>query len=75
MRPASGAEPPRETRAAAGAGLSTLHSIVVRREWLVPLAIALEARPGTDTQEPARTARRIATTRIRGFRATTKIGP
>ncbi|MGH3820587.1 MAG: hypothetical protein ACRDRE_23125 [Pseudonocardiaceae bacterium] len=44
--------------------VSTLQSVAVRREWLIPLATALEARPGTDTQELARTARQIATTQI-----------
>ncbi|MGH3868101.1 MAG: hypothetical protein ACRDQ4_18660 [Pseudonocardiaceae bacterium] len=42
--------------------MSTLQSAAVRRERLIPLAAALEARPGTDTQELARTARQIATT-------------
>jgi hypothetical protein len=42
--------------------VSTLQSVAARREWLVPLATALEARPGTDTQELARTTRQIATT-------------
>ncbi|MEO7193263.1 MAG: helix-turn-helix transcriptional regulator [Pseudonocardiaceae bacterium] len=41
--------------------VGTLQSVAVRREWLIPLAIALEARPGTDTQELARSARQIAT--------------
>ncbi|HWR47226.1 MAG TPA: hypothetical protein VN327_06365 [Pseudonocardiaceae bacterium] len=44
--------------------VSTLQSVAARREWLTPLATALEARPGTDTQELARTARQVATTRI-----------
>ncbi|MGH3853779.1 MAG: hypothetical protein ACRDR6_09815, partial [Pseudonocardiaceae bacterium] len=44
--------------------VSTLQSVAARREWLTPLATALEARPGTDTQELARMARQIATTRI-----------
>jgi transcriptional regulator with XRE-family HTH domain len=44
--------------------VSTLQSLAVRREWLIPLATALQARPGTDTQELARTARQIATTQI-----------
>ncbi|MGH3771733.1 MAG: hypothetical protein ACRDRW_10105, partial [Pseudonocardiaceae bacterium] len=44
--------------------VSTLQSVAARREWLTPLATALEARPGTDTQELARTARQIATTRL-----------
>ncbi|MBV8540512.1 MAG: helix-turn-helix transcriptional regulator [Pseudonocardiales bacterium] len=44
--------------------VSTLQSVAARREWLMPLATALEARPGTDTQELARTARQIATTRL-----------
>jgi transcriptional regulator with XRE-family HTH domain len=42
--------------------VSTLHSLAARRQWLTPLATALETRPGTDTQELARTARQIATT-------------
>jgi len=42
--------------------VSTLQSIAARRDWLMPLATALEVRPGTDTQELARTARQIATT-------------
>ncbi len=41
--------------------VSTLHSIAARGERLIPLAAALEARPSTDTQELARTARQIAT--------------
>ncbi|MGH7535429.1 MAG: hypothetical protein ACREMG_07575 [Gemmatimonadales bacterium] len=44
--------------------VSTLHSVAARREWLTPLATALESRPGTDTQQLARTARQLATTRI-----------
>ncbi|MBV8539957.1 MAG: hypothetical protein JO364_06275 [Pseudonocardiales bacterium] len=44
--------------------VSTLQSVAARREWLTPLATALQARPGTDTQELARTARQIATTQI-----------
>ncbi|MBV8541783.1 MAG: hypothetical protein JO364_21260 [Pseudonocardiales bacterium] len=42
--------------------VSTLQSIAARREWLMPLATTLETRPGTDTQELARTARQITTT-------------
>ncbi len=41
----------------------TLHSVAVRRERLIPLVAALEARPSTDTRELARTARQIAATR------------
>ncbi|MGH3755510.1 MAG: hypothetical protein ACRDRP_23010 [Pseudonocardiaceae bacterium] len=41
--------------------VSTLQSIAARREWLTPLATALETRPGTDTQDLARTARQITT--------------
>ncbi|MGH3718845.1 MAG: helix-turn-helix domain-containing protein [Pseudonocardiaceae bacterium] len=44
--------------------VSTLQSAAARRERLIPLATALEARPGADTQELARTARQIATTRM-----------
>ncbi|MBV8540297.1 MAG: helix-turn-helix transcriptional regulator [Pseudonocardiales bacterium] len=43
-------------------GASTLHSVAVRRQRLVPLAVALEARPGSDARELARTARQLATT-------------
>ncbi|MGH3720891.1 MAG: hypothetical protein ACRDRI_18990, partial [Pseudonocardiaceae bacterium] len=43
-------------------GVSTLQSVAARRR-LVPLATALEARPGTDHRELARTARQIAETR------------
>jgi transcriptional regulator with XRE-family HTH domain len=45
-------------------GVSTLHSVAARQERLVPLAAALEARPGTDTRELARIARQVAATRI-----------
>ncbi|MGH3708787.1 MAG: helix-turn-helix domain-containing protein [Pseudonocardiaceae bacterium] len=45
-------------------GVSTLQSVAARREWLTPLATALETRPGTDTQELARAARQVATTGI-----------
>jgi len=45
-------------------GASTLHSVAVRRQRLIPLATALEARRGSDTQEPARTARQITTNPI-----------
>ncbi len=45
------------------AEVGALQSVAVRRERLIPLAIALEARPGTDTRELARKARQIATTR------------
>ncbi|MGH8918929.1 MAG: helix-turn-helix domain-containing protein [Actinomycetes bacterium] len=42
----------------------TLQSVAARRERLLPLATALEAQPGTDTQELAQRARRIAATPI-----------
>jgi hypothetical protein len=42
--------------------VSTLHSVAVRRERLVPLAAALGARPGSDSRELARMARQVATT-------------
>ena len=45
-------------------GVRTLHSVAARRERLIPLAAALEARPNTDTRELARIARQVATTRI-----------
>ncbi len=46
------------------AGVSTLQSAPARQERLIPLATALEARPSPDTQELARAARQVATTRI-----------
>ncbi len=42
--------------------VSTLQSVAVRRERLIPLAPALQARPGSDAQELARQARQIAAT-------------
>jgi tetratricopeptide (TPR) repeat protein len=44
--------------------VSTLQSIAVRRQGLMSLATALQARPSSDTQELARMARKIAATRI-----------
>jgi transcriptional regulator with XRE-family HTH domain len=44
--------------------VSTLQSVAVRREWLMSLAAALEAQPGNDTQDLARTAQHIASTQI-----------
>jgi transcriptional regulator with XRE-family HTH domain len=44
--------------------VSTLQSVAARRERLVPLTAALEARPGGDTQELARMARQILATQI-----------
>lgn len=44
--------------------VKTLHSVAVRRELVLPLATALEARPDTDTRELARKARQVATTQI-----------
>ncbi|MBV9447298.1 MAG: hypothetical protein JO345_15555 [Streptosporangiaceae bacterium] len=40
--------------------VSTLRSTRVRRERLLPLATALEVRPGTEARELARTARQVA---------------
>jgi hypothetical protein len=45
-------------------GVGTLRSVAARRERLIPLAAALEARPNTDTRELARIARKVAVTRI-----------
>lgn len=45
-------------------GVRTLHSVAARRERLIPLAAALEARPGSDTRELARIARKVAATRF-----------
>jgi hypothetical protein len=36
----------------------------MRRQRLISLVTALEARPGTDTQELAQIARQVATTQI-----------
>jgi hypothetical protein len=44
--------------------VSTLQSAAVRRERLVPLATALEARPGSDAKEIARIAHQVAATRM-----------
>ncbi len=44
--------------------VSTLQSVAVRQERLVPLATALEARPGNDAKEIARIAHQVATTRM-----------
>ncbi|MGH3868245.1 MAG: hypothetical protein ACRDQ4_19430 [Pseudonocardiaceae bacterium] len=45
-------------------GVSTLHSVAVRRRRLIPLATALEARTSSDTRELAQLARKIATAQI-----------
>ncbi|HWR48517.1 MAG TPA: hypothetical protein VN327_13035 [Pseudonocardiaceae bacterium] len=39
---------------------STLQSVAVRQQRLMPLAAALEARPSSDTRELARIARQVA---------------
>ncbi len=44
--------------------VSSLQSVAARQARLLPLAAALEARPGSDTRELARTARKVAATRI-----------
>jgi hypothetical protein len=44
--------------------VDTLRSVAARQERLIPLAATLEARPSTDTRELARTARKVAATRI-----------
>jgi tetratricopeptide (TPR) repeat protein len=44
--------------------VSTLQSVAVRQERLVPLAAALEARPGNDAKEIARIAHQVAATRM-----------
>ena len=43
--------------------VSSLQSVAVRRERLVPLATALEARPGSDAKELGRMAHQVAATR------------
>ena len=45
-------------------GVRTVRSVATRRQRLLPLAAALEARPGTDTLELAQIARKVAATRI-----------
>ncbi|MGH3803687.1 MAG: hypothetical protein ACRDTD_26865, partial [Pseudonocardiaceae bacterium] len=44
--------------------VSTLQSVAVRQQRLVPLAAALEARPGSDAEELARIAHQVAATRV-----------
>jgi hypothetical protein len=44
--------------------VSTLQSVAVRQERLVPLVAALEARPGNDAKEIARIAHQVAATRM-----------
>jgi hypothetical protein len=44
--------------------VSTLQSVAVRRERLVPLTTALESRPGNDAKEIARIAHQVAATRM-----------
>jgi transcriptional regulator with XRE-family HTH domain/tetratricopeptide (TPR) repeat protein len=44
--------------------VSTLQSLAIRRQRLILLAIALEARPGSDTRELARMARKLTTTPV-----------
>jgi transcriptional regulator with XRE-family HTH domain len=41
-----------------------LSSVRVRRQWVLPLADALDTRPGADARDLARQARQIATTRV-----------
>jgi transcriptional regulator with XRE-family HTH domain len=45
-------------------GVSALQSLAARRQRLLPLITALEARPSSDTHELAQLARKIAATRI-----------
>lgn len=45
-------------------GVTKLSSIRVRRQWLTPLTVALEARPGGDAKQLARMARQVAVTRV-----------
>ena len=44
--------------------VSTLHSVAVRRQRLIPLATALETRSGAEAQELAQKARQISMTRM-----------
>jgi transcriptional regulator with XRE-family HTH domain len=46
------------------AEVSTLQSVAARHARLIPLATALEARPGTETREIARMARKVIATRM-----------
>ncbi|MCA1707173.1 MAG: helix-turn-helix transcriptional regulator [Actinobacteria bacterium] len=43
---------------------SKFNSVRVRRQWVLPLADALDTRPGTDARDLARQARRVATARV-----------
>ena len=44
--------------------VSTLQSVAVRRERLVPLVTALETRPGSDAKEIARMAHQVIAMRV-----------
>ncbi|MGH3933986.1 MAG: hypothetical protein ACRDS1_03210, partial [Pseudonocardiaceae bacterium] len=43
--------------------VTKLSSVRARQQYLTPLAVALEARPGSDAEQLARTARQVTTTR------------
>ncbi|MGH4026113.1 MAG: helix-turn-helix domain-containing protein [Pseudonocardiaceae bacterium] len=45
-------------------GVTKLSSIRLRRQWLTPLTVALEARPGGDAQQLAQMARKVAVSRV-----------
>ncbi|HKR51164.1 MAG TPA: hypothetical protein VJT72_16575 [Pseudonocardiaceae bacterium] len=44
--------------------VSTLQSVAIRQQRLVPLITALEARPGNEAKEIARIAHQVAATRV-----------
>lgn len=44
--------------------VSKLSSVRARRQWVLPLADALDTRPGADARDLARQARQVATTRV-----------
>ncbi|HEX2298331.1 MAG TPA: hypothetical protein VHH34_07415, partial [Pseudonocardiaceae bacterium] len=44
--------------------VSKLSSVRARRQWVLPLAEALDTRPGTDARDLARQARQVATARV-----------
>ncbi|MCA1600846.1 MAG: hypothetical protein LC776_04070 [Acidobacteria bacterium] len=44
--------------------VSRLSSVRSRRQWLTPLAVALETQPGGDAGQLARMARQVAVTRV-----------
>jgi hypothetical protein len=44
--------------------VTRLSSVRIRRQWLTPLSVALEARPGGDAKQLARMARQVTVSRV-----------